>query len=113
MMRRQAVTGNDCRKRREAIRASGLAEQEEEDEALEAVDGHNIAGTYEEAIAAEIAFSRKIEARGWRLVQIGRHRHSRIGHRQWRQKDLISRWRRSLSKHIRRLTGKPAEPSGA
>ena len=76
-------------------------------EALEAVDGYNIAATYQEAIAAEIAFSRKIEARGLQLAQVGRYRHSRIGHRQWRQKDPISRWRRSMAKRIRRLTGRP------
>jgi len=67
---------------------------------LEEVDGYNIGHSYREAIAAEIGFSRKIEARGYRLMQIGRRRHSRIGHPQWDRRGFLSRLRRSVWKRL-------------
>jgi hypothetical protein len=50
---------------------------------LEEVDGYPIRKSYREAIAAEIGFSRKIAAAGYCLRQVGRWRHSCIGHPQW------------------------------
>ena len=68
---------------------------------LEEVDGFRIAESYEDAIAAEIAFSRKIEASGRSLAQVGRRRHSRIGHREWEQDGFLGRLRRSAQKRLR------------
>ncbi len=65
---------------------------------LEAVDGYTPADSYAKAIAAEIGFSKKVEAEGYCLRQIGKHRHSRIGHPQWTSDDFFSRIRRSLKK---------------
>lgn len=65
---------------------------------LEKVDGYNKATTYEEAIAAEIGFSKKIEARGYKLIQIGRYRHSRIGHREWLSDSFLAKLKRSFQK---------------
>jgi hypothetical protein len=67
---------------------------------LEEVGGYNLGRTYQEAIAAEIGFSRKIEARGYSLVQIGRQRHSRIGHPQWNRQGFFARLRRSVRKRF-------------
>ncbi len=67
---------------------------------LEEVGGYDIGRTYQEAIAAEIGFSRKIEAKGYSLVQIGRQRHSRIGHPQWNRLGFFSRLRRSVRKRL-------------
>jgi len=52
-------------------------------EILKKVDGYNHPTTYREAIASEIGFSRKIEAAGYKLAQVGKQRFSRIGHREW------------------------------
>jgi len=68
---------------------------------LEEVDGFPIAREYEDAIAAEIAFSRKVEASGRALAQVGRRRHSRIGHREWEQDGFLARLRRSARKRLR------------
>lgn len=68
---------------------------------LEAVDGFHIAGAYEDAVAAEIAFSRKIEATGRTLAQIGGRRHSRIGHREWESDGFFAKLRRSAQKRFR------------
>jgi len=67
---------------------------------LELVDGYNIGRTKTEAIAAEIAFSRKIEAQGLRLVQLGRYRHSTISHPQWPSNHPLARLKRSISKRL-------------
>jgi hypothetical protein len=67
-------------------------------EVLLEVGGYPIGSTYAEAIAAEIGFSRKVEAADRRLLQIGPRRHSRIGHPQWPADDLIGRLSRSLAK---------------
>ncbi|MBI4816829.1 MAG: hypothetical protein HY791_11255 [Deltaproteobacteria bacterium] len=65
-------------------------------EVLEAVGGYRAESTYPRAIAAEIAFSRSIEARGLSLVQVGRRRHTFVGHPQWPRDGLFDRVRRSL-----------------
>ena len=62
-------------------------------QALEAVDGYRLGSSYHEAIAAEIGFSRAIEAAGFRLAQVGRRRHSRIGHREWKSGGIVARLR--------------------
>ena len=63
---------------------------------LEEVDGYNLGQTYKEAVAAEIGFSRKLIAKGYKLVQVGRSRHSVIAHPQWPSGSLIKRWCRVL-----------------
>ncbi len=67
---------------------------------LEEVGGYNLGQTYQEAIAAEIGFSRKIVTHGYRLVQVGRWRHSRIGHPQWDRLGFFRRLERSLRKRL-------------
>ncbi len=67
---------------------------------LEQVKGFNIGETKQEAIAAEIGFSRKIEALGYVLVQVARRRHSVIGHRQWPKNTFFARLRRSIVKRL-------------
>lgn len=69
-------------------------------EILEAVGGYPQVDTYQEAIAAEIGFSRRIEAAGRTLAQVGRRRHSRIAHPQWPADDVISRLQRSIKKRL-------------
>ena len=69
-------------------------------EVLEAVGGYTVAEEYEAAIAAEIGFSRKVEAAGYELRQVGRHIHSRIGHREWPSGGLVNRLRRSVQKRL-------------
>lgn len=69
---------------------------------LEEVDGYNLGRTKEEVIAAEIGFSRKIEALGYTLVQIGRRRHTVIGHRQWPRNTFFARMKRSFVKRLAR-----------
>ena len=73
---------------------------------LEEVNGYNLGQTKKEAMAAEIGFSRKVEAKGYALVQIGRHRHSVIAHRQWPPNHLLARLKRSF---LKRVVGEPAE----
>ena len=75
---------------------------------LEEVGGYDVGETYHEAIAAEIGFSRKIEARGYRLVQIGPRRHSRIGHRQWSGRNPPGRFRHLSTRLFSRLVGHPS-----
>ena len=70
---------------------------------LEEVGGYNIGMTKEQAIAAEVGFSRKIEAKGYQLVQIGLRRHSRIGHREWPRNTLLYRLKRSVRKRLVRF----------
>jgi hypothetical protein len=70
---------------------------------LEEVGGYNIGLTKEQAIAAEVGFSRKIEAKGYKLVQIGLRRHSRIGHRQWPRHTLLYKLKRSIHKRLIRF----------
>jgi hypothetical protein len=67
---------------------------------LELVDGYNIGRTKSEAITAEIGFSRKIEAQGLTLVQIGQYRHSVISHPQWPSNHPIARLKRSFLKRL-------------
>ncbi len=67
---------------------------------LEEVGGYNSGNTKAEATAAEVAFSRKIAARGYALVQVGRWRHSRIGHPQWPSNAPQARLWRSIKKRM-------------
>ena len=53
-------------------------------EVLRKVGGFPFAGTYGEAIAAEIAISKKVEAAGHRLALVGPHQFYYVGHRQWK-----------------------------
>lgn len=75
-------------------------------EVLEAVDGFRCGRGYGEAIAAEIGFSRAVEAAGWRIEQAGRRRFEWFEHPQWshlrgrpaaglptRPLGLLQRWR--------------------
>lgn len=63
---------------------------------LEEVDGYPIRDAYQEAIAAEIGFSRKIVAAGYCLRQLKRWRHSYIGHPQWPSESLWKKIRTVL-----------------
>ena len=67
---------------------------------LEEVDGYNFGNSKLEATAAEVAFSRKIAARGYSLVQVGCRRHSRIAHPQWPSNAPAARIWRSVKKRI-------------
>ena len=67
---------------------------------LKLVDGYNIGRTKSEAIAAEMAFSRKVEAQGFALTQLGRYRHSVISHPQWPSDHPIARLKRSIIKRL-------------
>jgi hypothetical protein len=67
---------------------------------LEEVDGYNLGFAKDEAAAAEFAFSRKIEARGYTLQQIGRRRHSRIAHPQWPSDAFLPKLKRSVLKRL-------------
>ena len=71
---------------------------------LEEVDGYIIVDDYHEAIAAEIAFSKKIQNKGYEIVQIGKKRHSRIGHRQWISDGFFPRLANSIKKRTALLT---------
>lgn len=71
---------------------------------LEEVDGYNIVRDYQNAIVAEIAFSKKIQNKGYKIVQIGKTRHSRIGHRQWISDGFFSRLGNSIKKRAGFLT---------
>lgn len=51
---------------------------------LEAIGGYRVENAYEDAIAAEIGFSRKLEAAGYSLIQVGSRPHTRIVHPEWR-----------------------------
>ena len=81
---------------------------------LEEVDGYIITNDYNEAIAAEIAFSKKIQNKGYEIVQIGKRRHSRIGHRQWMSDGFFSRLANSIKKRTGLLTNieKRSNPYG-
>jgi len=68
---------------------------------LEEVGGYNFGNTKLEATAAEVAFSRKIAARGYALAQISRWRHSRIAHPQWPSDAPSARVWRSVKKRMR------------
>lgn len=63
---------------------------------LEEIDGYNIGHNYQDAIAAEIGFSRKIRAKGYQLIQVGRGRHSLIAHPQWPTDTLKEKLHRVL-----------------
>jgi hypothetical protein len=67
---------------------------------LELVDGYIIGKTKGEAITAEIGFSRKIEARGFSLAQVGRYRHSVVSHPQWPSNHPLARLKRSIMKRL-------------
>ena len=81
---------------------------------LEKVDGYIIVDDYHEAIAAEIAFSKKIQNKGYEIVQIGKKRHSRIGHRQWMPDGFFPRLANSIKKRKALLTNiwKRSNPYG-
>ena len=68
---------------------------------LEEVDGYNFGRTKLEATAAEIAFSRKIAAKGYTVVQLGRWRHSKFAHPQWSSNAPADRLWRILRKRFR------------
>jgi hypothetical protein len=70
---------------------------------LEEVTGYHIGSTKNEAVAAEIAFSRKIAALGYCLTQVGHHRHSRISHPQWLSTHPLAKIKRSISKRRGRV----------
>lgn len=67
---------------------------------LEAVGGYRIGASYDEAIAAEIGFSRAVADRGLALVQLGTRRHCRIAHPQWPSDGVAGRLSRSLKKRL-------------
>jgi hypothetical protein len=69
---------------------------------LEEVDGYPIRDVYREAVAAEIGFSRKIVAAGYVLRQVGRWRHSYIGHPQWPSERIGEKIRAVLRNHAPR-----------
>jgi hypothetical protein len=69
---------------------------------LEEVGGYNFGNSKLEATAGEVAFSRKIVARGNLLIQVGRWRHSRIAHPQWASNAPPARLWRSVKKRIPR-----------
>ena len=71
---------------------------------LEAVDGFPLIGpTYREAVACEIATSRLVESRGYRVVTIRGEPFQYIGHRQWRR-NLLGRM--LLLARLRALAGR-------
>lgn len=67
-------------------------------EVLRKVDGYNIANGYQEAIASEIGFSKKVEALGYEILQIGNRKHSRIAHPQWPSNRFSAKLIRSIKK---------------
>jgi hypothetical protein len=69
---------------------------------LQEVDGYNIGRNKSEAIAAEIGFSRKIVAYGYNVLQLSRHRHTRIKHRQWASGGIWTRIRHRLGQYHQR-----------
>lgn len=69
-------------------------------EVLEKVDGYNTSDDYEEAIACEIGFSKKVQKAGWKIVQLDRIRHRRIGHPQWNKGGLLTKLSRSIKKRL-------------
>ncbi len=79
---------------------------------LEAVDGYRQGRTYHEAIAAEIGFSRAIEAAGFQLAQVTRRRHSRIGHREWESRGALRRLGRWLASTLEGRQTSGWEPGG-
>lgn len=66
---------------------------------LSSVDGYKHTCNYEEAIAAEIGFSRSIRALGYRLCQLDNKQHKFIGHRQWSRNSFSENVRQKL-KHL-------------
>lgn len=62
---------------------------------LEQIDGFPIGRNYGEAIAAEIGISRKVEACGYRLRQVGSKPFTWIDHPQWTSQQKMS-WLRKL-----------------
>ena len=65
-------------------------------EILERIDGFPIGVTYGEAIAAEIAVSKKVQALGLRTVQVAWRPFTYIQHREWTHTQKLSyllRWR--------------------
>jgi hypothetical protein len=67
---------------------------------LEEIGGFPIMGSdYQAAVACEIALSRLVASRGYRLSRIGSSSFSYIGHRQWKegnQMNVSLRWRVSV-----------------
>ncbi len=60
---------------------------------LESIDGFPTRDTYAEAVGAEIAISKKVVAKGYRIAMIGDTRFTYIGHAQWRP-GWYKRWTR-------------------
>ena len=76
---------------------------------LEAVGGFEVGRNYEEAVASEVAISKKIQALGLAVKQVCIHSFTYIEHPQWT--DLaLSRWspvkriRKTIRACLRRLT---------
>jgi len=76
---------------------------------LEVVGGFELGGNYEEAVATEVAMSKKIQALGLAVKQVGLHPFTYIEHPQW--DDLapsswsrVKRIRKTIRACLRRLT---------
>ncbi|MGC8641948.1 MAG: hypothetical protein ACP5XB_18940 [Isosphaeraceae bacterium] len=67
---------------------------------LEAIDGFSIGGSYHEAVASEIAFSKKVQALGLQIKQIGTLPFTYIEHTQWSR---AGRWQLSPLVRARRM----------
>lgn len=79
---------------------------------LEEVGGYPFFGpSYREAVGSEVAISRLIEARGYRVVQLKGHPFAYIGHRQWSPPtwhEKLETKARRIVKSIVRLAGDAA-----
>lgn len=73
---------------------------------LERTGGYREGATWPEAVAAEIAFSKAVEAVGLRVLQVARHRHHYLAHPQWPSPDVVSRLVRSVRKRLGREPGR-------
>jgi|SRR5271157_661343 len=74
---------------------------------LEAVDGFNLGGNWDEAVACEIAFSKKVQALGLKISQVGLLPFTFIAHPQWSEPDrdkwsLLKTLRKSVRVYLRR-----------
>jgi len=74
---------------------------------LEAIDGFNLGSNWDEAVACEIAFSKKVQSLGLKLEQVGLLPFSFIAHPQWYEPDrdhwsLLKKLRKSVRAYLRR-----------
>src|SRR5271157_1377770 len=74
---------------------------------LEAVDGFNLGGNWDEAVACEIAFSKKVQSLGLKIEQVGLLPFTFIAHPQWYEPDrdhwsLLKKLRKSVRAYLRR-----------